>query len=334
MSAVHRRSERSKCGLVADLTTATTELDQGNYSQAISELQSFDAAVQTAPTADFTPNSAALLVSIGQELINDLDATDVANVDSATAQNPNTTATVKADDPANNQQVLGALTTGSQFSGKALFSVGNYTQDPNADPAGQVSQGTFDVQAVGIDPDAQASASVTFTARVPTQRLGQAALSYFGDDGQWHTIAEYNGSAWVQVGPSGTTTIQEVDSPVSGTSLSTISLPVALDNSTSPSIDDLGGTVFALTVPAPISLSSLPGGTVGASYDQMITASGGTGDKTLVVSNIIGSIPGLPIPTRGTNSLAITGTPTAAGTVSFTLGATDRRVFRSRGTSP
>jgi len=41
------------------------------------------------------------------------------------------------------------------------------------------------------------------------------------------------------------------------------------------------------------------------------------------VSNITGSIPGPPIPAGGTNSLAIIGTPTAAGTVAFTVRATD-----------
>ncbi len=76
-------------------------------------------------------------------------------------------------------------------------------------------------------------------------------------------------------------------------------------------------------MPEPIFLSSLPGGTVGASYNQTIIASGGTGDKSLVVTGVSGSIPGLPIPTGGTNSLTVSGTPTAAGTVSFTVQATD-----------
>ena len=36
-----------------------------------------------------------------------------------------------------------------------------------------------------------------------------------------------------------------------------------------------------------------------------------------------GSIPGLPIPSGGTNGFDITGTPTAAGSVNFTVQATD-----------
>ncbi len=309
--------------LTVDLSMAYTDVGQGNYSQALGELQAFDTAAQAAPAADFTSDSDNMLVSTIQGLIGDLGSTDIANISTSTADGPTATATANANDPANNQQVSGTLTTGSQFSGAAQFSVANYTQDPNANPAGQVSAATFDVQAVGIDPTAQAGASVTFTGQIPTQQLQQAALSYFTDNGQWQTIAEYTGSGWVQVGPSGSTAIQEVDSPVSGTNMSNISLSITFGDNTSPAIDDLGGTVFALTVPAPISLSPLPGGTVGASYDQTIVAGGGTGNKSLVVTGVSGSIAGLPIPTGGTNSLSISGTPTAAGTVSFTVQATD-----------
>ncbi len=309
--------------LVGDLQMATTDLDQGNYSQAITELQTFDSAAQSAPTADFSANSAPFLVSIVQGLIADIASTDIANINSSSAAGPNSTATVDANDPANNQQVSGSLTTGSQFSTTAQFSVENYTQNPDANPAGRVSQGTFDVQTTGIDESAGSIASVTFTSQVPTQQLDQAALSYFGDDGQSHTAAFYNGSSWVQVGPSGDTPIQEQDTPANGSGMSAISLPIDFDNNTTPAVSDLGGTVFALTVPAPLSLSPVPGGTVNTSYDQTITANGGTGNKTLVVSNITGSVPGLAIPSGGTNSLAIIGTPTAAGTVSFTVRATD-----------
>ena len=178
------------------------------------------------------------------------------------------------------------------------------------------------MQAMGIDAGTGAGAQVTFNAQVPTPQLKQATLSYFGDDGQWHTAAEYNGSAWVQVGPSGDTPMNEQDAPA-GPGLNTISLPLQFDDSSAPAVDDLSGTVFVLTVPAPISLNPVPGGTVDTPYAETIAASGGTGSITLAVSNVTGSIPGLSIPTGGTNSLTITGTPTARGTVSFTVAATD-----------
>ena len=60
-----------------------------------------------------------------------------------------------------------------------------------------------------------------------------------------------------------------------------------------------------------------------AAYSQTITASGGTGAKTLAVSNVQNAIPGLNVPASGTDTLAITGTPTAAGTETFMVTATD-----------
>jgi uncharacterized protein (TIGR03118 family) len=69
--------------------------------------------------------------------------------------------------------------------------------------------------------------------------------------------------------------------------------------------------------------ATLPFGSVGVAYDQTIAATGGTGDSTLAVTNLSGSIPGLTIPSGGTDSLSLSGTPTAAGTVTFTVTATD-----------
>ncbi len=69
--------------------------------------------------------------------------------------------------------------------------------------------------------------------------------------------------------------------------------------------------------------ASLPAGAVDATYDQTVTASGGTGNVTLAVSKIQGTIPGLVVPVAGSDSLAIGGTPTETGAESFTVTATD-----------
>jgi hypothetical protein len=74
----------------------------------------------------------------------------------------------------------------------------------------------------------------------------------------------------------------------------------------------------AVTLPA-----SLPADTQGVNYNQTITASGGTGNKTLAVTGITGAIPGLTVPTTGTNSIVISGVPTATGTMTFKVTATD-----------
>jgi hypothetical protein len=79
-----------------------------------------------------------------------------------------------------------------------------------------------------------------------------------------------------------------------------------------------------LLIALPVTLTpSLPADTINIGYNQTISASGGTGSKSLVVSNIQNAIPGLNVPSSGTDSLAITGTPTATGTETFTVTATD-----------
>ena len=84
-------------------------------------------------------------------------------------------------------------------------------------------------------------------------------------------------------------------------------------------------TNYSITVNAGVLLgpASLSGGTVNVAYNQTITASGGTGNKTLAVTNIQNAIAGLVVPASGSNTLSITGTPTAAGTETFTVTATD-----------
>jgi hypothetical protein len=67
-----------------------------------------------------------------------------------------------------------------------------------------------------------------------------------------------------------------------------------------------------------ITTAALPGGSVGVSYSATVAASGGTAPYG--VSILSGSLPaGLTLSSSG----VITGTPTAAGTVSFTLKVTD-----------
>ena len=84
-------------------------------------------------------------------------------------------------------------------------------------------------------------------------------------------------------------------------------------------------TNYSITVNPAASMApaTLPADTVGVAYSQTITASGGTGTVTLAVSNIQGPIAGLTVPASGTGSLVVSGTPTAAGTETFTLTATD-----------
>lgn len=71
--------------------------------------------------------------------------------------------------------------------------------------------------------------------------------------------------------------------------------------------------------PLAVNPSSLPNGSVGTAYSQTVTASGGTGPYTYAI--VSGTLPtGLSL---NTSSGAITGTPSAGGSYSFTVQATD-----------
>jgi hypothetical protein len=84
-------------------------------------------------------------------------------------------------------------------------------------------------------------------------------------------------------------------------------------------------TSYTVTINPALTL--IPGvlsvGLINTAYNKTISASGGTGTVTLVVTNVTGAIPGLNVPTSATGTLTISGTPTATGTEKLTVTATD-----------
>jgi hypothetical protein len=92
--------------------------------------------------------------------------------------------------------------------------------------------------------------------------------------------------------------------------------------------DSVGAQVaqtYTVTINTPVTfaLSSLAHASIGTNYSQTITAVGGTGTKTLTYDVLSGSIPpGLTI-TPAPNELKITGRPTAHGTITIKVIATD-----------
>src|SRR4029077_7741836 len=79
-----------------------------------------------------------------------------------------------------------------------------------------------------------------------------------------------------------------------------------------------------LTIVCPtisVTPAALPGGTVGTAYNQSVSGNGGTGPYTFVLAAGSSLPSGLSLATNG----AITGTPMAAGSFSFTITGTDSK---------
>jgi hypothetical protein len=97
--------------------------------------------------------------------------------------------------------------------------------------------------------------------------------------------------------------------------------PFAFTVRVTDAANDTATQVLSITVAAPslvITTTSLPSGTVGAAYAAPLAATGGTGARTWTLA--AGGLPGgLVLSPVG----AITGTPTTAGTSSFTVRVTD-----------
>ncbi len=99
----------------------------------------------------------------------------------------------------------------------------------------------------------------------------------------------------------------------------------ATDSSTGTGAPFSATQSYSLTVNAPsitVTPSTLPAGTGGTSYNQTLTASGGSGSYTYSLS--AGALPpGIGLSSSG----VVSGTPTTAGTYNFTVSATDAHGF-------
>jgi hypothetical protein len=145
--------------------------------------------------------------------------------------------------------------------------------------------------------------------------------------------AQANGSTYQNFTGTVTLTSDDPSAPILGTHTfvpgehGSYTFSVSLPNPGAVTIRASFGSLAAttqVTVVGPgTAVVALPGDTVGVAYNQTITPSGGTGPYTLTVSDVRNAILGLNVPSGGTDSLTIDGTPTAAGTMVFTVTSTD-----------
>ena len=210
-----------------------------------------------------------------------------------------------------------SIAAGSLPPGLTLSAAGVIAGTPTT-----AGQSTFAVRVAsgGLQANAQLTIVIGFTpvaittATLPDATVGQAytqALAATGGDGSyaWNILS---GSI-----PNGLTLL--ADGTISGTptTAGTSSFTVEVTSAGQTATQALTLTVVAAAPPVAISTTTLPDATVGQAYTQALAAAGGDGSYAWNI--LSGSIPnGLTLLADGT----ISGTPTTAGTSSFTVQVT------------
>ncbi|MFV8668357.1 putative Ig domain-containing protein [Ralstonia pseudosolanacearum] len=228
-----------------------------------------------------------------------------------------------------------AVTAGALPAGMSLSSAGTLSGMPTAG-------GAFSFTATATDSTGgtglyTGSRSYTLTVNAPTLSITPAAGSLSATSGVAYSqafvaasgTAPYTYALSVNSGalPTGlsfntATGVLSGTPTTAGTANFTVT---GTDSSTGTGPYTVSAT-YTLTTSAPtISLApaTLTGATVGTAYSQSVTASGGATPYTYAITS--GALPaGLNL---NTGTGALTGTPTAAGTFSFTVRGTDANAF-------
>ncbi|OCP15639.1 putative Ig domain-containing protein [Ensifer sp. LC163] len=218
-----------------------------------------------------------------------------------------------------------SVSTGALPTGLTLSAAGVLSGTPTA--AGTFSfsiearDGHNDTVPTAYSVEIVAPAIAISPAALPVSMVGTAysqTITASGGVGPY-TFAVTSGSLPAGMALAG-------DGTLSGTATAGGSFPFTIQ--ATDAFNSTGTLAYTLNVNAPaiaMSPTSLAGGTVGATYSQTISASGGTTPHIFAV--MAGALPaGITLAADGT----LSGTPTASGTSNVTIRATDR----SSGTGP
>ncbi len=229
-----------------------------------------------------------------------------------------------------------AVTAGALPPGVTLLPDGTLSGTPTAGGTFNFTVTATDGTAIGDGGPFSGSQAYSVTMAAPTLTVSPGLLppATFGSNYN-QTITASGGtgpySFAVTSGalPPGVTLLPDGTLSGTPTSAGTFNFTITATDSSTGTGPFTGALAFTLTSNAPavaVSPGSLPGGTVGTSYSQTVTASGGTGPYTFAVT--AGALPpGLTLTAAG----GLAGTPTAGGAFNFTVTATDNTSAGSGG---
>jgi hypothetical protein len=301
-------------------TPPTVSLSGSSATASTATYEAGGSAVAVAPSATISSPGSTTLAWLTATITNPSDGTSESLVVPTTATaGTNITSTPSGD--------------GIKLSGVAdLATYETVLQSLTYSDAASPPQGGNRSITVVANDGTASSTAVTATVKIEPILLSPATLPPATVNVAYNqTIAASGGT--------GTTTLAVTNVsnntlglsvPTSGTgSLAITGTPTATGTETftvtaTDTASNTSTTNYSITVnPVGLSPATLPAGTVNTAYNQTITAVGGTGTVSLAVSNIANAVAGLSVPTSGTGSLAIAGTPTATGTETFSVTATD-----------
>ncbi len=215
-----------------------------------------------------------------------------------------------------------AVTAGSLPAGLSLSSAGVLSGTPTAG-------GTFNLTVTATDSASKtASQTYTLTVNAPTIALLPISMPSATVGTAYSQTATGSGgtapfSYALTAGalPAGLTLNSGGVLTGTATAAGTFNFTITATDSSTGTGPYIGSRAYSLTVAAPtitVSPASLPNATDGVSYSQSVSAAGGTAPYTYAVT-----AGALPAGTSLSSSGVLSGTPTAAGSFSFTITATD-----------
>ena len=220
-----------------------------------------------------------------------------------------------------------AITSGVLPAGLTLSSNGTVSGTPTAG-----GTFTFTVEAAdsstGTGAPYRGSRTYSLTIAAPTVTVAPATLPDANTNVAYSQVltasggtAPYTYAVVAGMLPAGLTLSSAGTLAGTATTAGNYTITVRATDSSTGSGPYAGTRTYTLAVTSPaiaVSPASLAGAAVGAAYSQMVTASGGNGGYTFAVT--AGALPaGITLSTSG----ALSGTPTAGGSFTFTITAAD-----------
>jgi VCBS repeat-containing protein len=194
------------------------------------------------------------------------------------------------------------------------LSVATYSSAPSAGVSFNTGGGFVDLQLTGADSSDRVTAKFYYNSTVPFW-LKPILVLRFGNNGGWLTVKSSGGADPVN------DTSANLDGTVSGGRFT-----VVFDNTSTPKITELNGTVFVMSIaPAVENPIANQSGTYGSAFSYTVPANTFSGEDPALLSYVASGLP--PGIQFDAATRTLNGTPVAPGTFTVSITATENGLF-------